>query len=114
VSFRAVYDSIDISNGDEREVEDVGLRPSGRMLPTVVVQSCWVDDYEQTCEEMREWMNTGDVERVIVLQWTLTKEGVWCGLEVFVHDEKCELYFRRTSQQVLHPLSIFMVVVGEE
>jgi hypothetical protein len=94
-----VYDDLGI-DGTRREENDVGIRPKGRELPTVIVQSCWEKSYDQTYREMKDWMYCDAVKRVILLKWTNGVEAPDCDMEMFEYDSNAPDNFRRTMEQV--------------
>ncbi|CCX31496.1 Similar to conserved hypothetical protein [Ajellomyces capsulatus H88]; acc. no. EGC41826 [Pyronema omphalodes CBS 100304] len=97
-----VYDDLGI-DGTRREENDVGIRPKGRELPTVIVQSCWEKSYDQTYREMKDWMYCDAVKRVILLKWTNGVEAPDCDMEMFEYDSNAPDNFRRTMEQKILP-----------
>ncbi|KAF8537737.1 hypothetical protein BDD12DRAFT_887099 [Trichophaea hybrida] len=100
-----VYEAFNLE-GQERYEKDVGLRPAGAELPTLIVQSCWEDSYSQMYDEMKQWLYLGNgaVQKAILLKWSLNDpDSIECGLEVYVYDNDQSTRFRRIMQQQLLP-----------
>jgi hypothetical protein len=76
---------------------DVGWRFSKLKadLPSVVIQTCWAESYQQMFGEMEQWMTKqpGVVRKAILLKWTLKgiddveNAQLDCTVEVFVSEE---------------------------
>lgn len=72
----------------KREGVDAFLTPLGRALPTVVIQSCWEEDYEDTLKDTSRYLGEGKgaIHKVFLLRWKADgDQTVGCKLEVYTY-----------------------------
>lgn len=98
--YPTVYEAFDLETAEEqREILDYGLQMEGKILPSMIIQSCLHADYPAMRREMQRWMSKGQgaVQVVILLTWTITTTD----LELPSLELRLEVYHYNAQEQEL-------------